>query len=83
MKILSASTVRNEGPYLLEWIAWHQVLGVTDFLVYSNDCDDGSDLLLNRLAEHGANVVVSSRKADACEAAVKEINAAVEGGEEA
>lgn len=56
MKILSASTVRNEGPYLLEWIAWHQVLGVTDFLVYSNDCDDGSDLLLNRLAEHGVLV---------------------------
>lgn len=53
MKILSATTVRNEGPYLLEWIAWHQILGVTDFIVYSNDCDDGSDLLLNRLAEHG------------------------------
>lgn len=30
-----------------------------------------------RLAEHGAQVVVSSRKADACEAAVGEINAAV------
>ena len=30
-----------------------------------------------RMAEHGANVVVSSRKADACDAAVAEINAAV------
>src|SRR5262249_28255423 len=30
-----------------------------------------------RLAEHGANVVVSSRKADACDAAVTEINAAL------
>lgn len=29
-----------------------------------------------RMAEHGANVVISSRKADACEAAVAEINAA-------
>ena len=56
MKILSATTVRNEGPYLLEWIAWHQLLGVTDFLVYSNDCDDGSDLLLDRLAQHGVLV---------------------------
>lgn len=26
------------------------------FSVYSNDCDDGSDLLLNRLAEHGVLV---------------------------
>ncbi|NHF73022.1 glycosyltransferase family 2 protein [Paracoccus xiamenensis] len=56
MRILSATTVRNEGPYLLEWIAWHQVLGVTDFLVYSNDCTDGTDLLLDRLAEHGVLV---------------------------
>jgi NAD(P)-dependent dehydrogenase (short-subunit alcohol dehydrogenase family) len=33
--------------------------------------------IAHRLAEHGANVVVSSRKADACEAAISEINAAV------
>jgi len=33
--------------------------------------------IAHRLAEHGANVVVSSRKMDACEAAVAEINAAV------
>jgi len=33
--------------------------------------------IAHRLAEHGANVIVSSRKADACEAAVAEINKAV------
>jgi len=33
--------------------------------------------IARRLAEHGANVVVSSRKQDACEAAAAEINAAV------
>ncbi len=33
--------------------------------------------IAHRLAEHGANVVVSSRKLDACQAAVDEINAAV------
>lgn len=33
--------------------------------------------IAHRLAEHSANVVVSSRKADACEAAAAEINAAV------
>jgi NAD(P)-dependent dehydrogenase (short-subunit alcohol dehydrogenase family) len=33
--------------------------------------------IAHRLAEHGANVVVSSRKLDACEAAVSEINDAV------
>ncbi len=33
--------------------------------------------IAHRLAEHGANVVISSRKADACEAAADEINKAV------
>ncbi len=33
--------------------------------------------IAHRMAEHGAQVVVSSRKADACAAAVAEINAAV------
>jgi NAD(P)-dependent dehydrogenase (short-subunit alcohol dehydrogenase family) len=33
--------------------------------------------IAHRLAEHGANVVISSRKADACEAAAEEINKAV------
>jgi NAD(P)-dependent dehydrogenase (short-subunit alcohol dehydrogenase family) len=33
--------------------------------------------IAHRMAEHGANVVVSSRKLDACEAAVAEINEAV------
>ncbi|MBL8531742.1 MAG: SDR family NAD(P)-dependent oxidoreductase, partial [Hyphomonadaceae bacterium] len=33
--------------------------------------------IAHRMAQHGANVVISSRKADACEAAAAEINAAV------
>jgi NAD(P)-dependent dehydrogenase (short-subunit alcohol dehydrogenase family) len=33
--------------------------------------------IAHRLAEHGAGVVISSRKADACEAAAAEINSAV------
>ena len=33
--------------------------------------------IAHRLAEHGANVVISSRKADACEEAAAEINTAL------
>jgi len=44
---------RNEGPYLLEWIAWHRLLGFERIVIYSNDSDDGSDALLARLGEHG------------------------------
>ncbi|MDU8926685.1 glycosyltransferase family 2 protein [Alisedimentitalea sp. MJ-SS2] len=53
MKILAVLTVRNEGAYLLEWLAHHMAVGITDFLVFSNDCDDGTDTMLDRLDEMG------------------------------
>ncbi len=58
MRILSVTTVRNEAPYLLEWIAHHRGAGVTDFLIYSNDCDDGTDRMLSLLADAGEVVHV-------------------------
>lgn len=53
MKITAVTCVKNEGPFLLEWIAFHRVIGVTDFLFYSNDCDDGTDDLLDALQAQG------------------------------
>ncbi len=53
MRILLASSVRNEGPYLLEWLAHHRAAGVTDFLLYSNGCEDGTDAMLDMLAARG------------------------------
>ncbi|MDC0737870.1 glycosyltransferase family 2 protein [Cognatishimia sp. SS12] len=49
MKLTCVTSVRDEGPYLLEWIAHHKAAGVTDFLVYSNDCSDGTDDILKIL----------------------------------
>ncbi|WP_252365374.1 glycosyltransferase family 2 protein, partial [Gluconobacter thailandicus] len=45
--------VRNEGIYLLEWIAYHRSIGVEWFFLYSNDNDDSSDRLLAALSEQG------------------------------
>ncbi|MGJ8616319.1 MAG: glycosyltransferase family 2 protein [Sulfitobacter sp.] len=53
MRITAVTCVKNEGPFLLEWIAFHRVIGVTDFLFYSNDCSDATDKLLDKLEEHG------------------------------
>lgn len=53
MRILSLTSVKDEAPFLLEWLAWHRILGVTDFIVVSNDCRDGTDDLLDLLAAHG------------------------------
>lgn len=53
MRVLAILTLRNEGSFLLEWLAHHRAAGVTDFLVFSNDCTDGTDLMLDRLAALG------------------------------
>lgn len=52
MRITALTCVKNEGPFILEWIAFNRVIGVTDFLFYSNDCTDATDRLLDQLAEH-------------------------------
>lgn len=53
MRFLAVLTVRNEGAFLLEWLAHHRAVGFTDILVFSNDCRDGTDTMLDRLAEMG------------------------------
>ena len=53
MKTLVISSMKDEGPYLLEWLAHHRALGFSDFLIYTNDCTDGTDHMLDRLAERG------------------------------
>ncbi|MGA1613547.1 MAG: glycosyltransferase family 2 protein [Lutimaribacter sp.] len=53
MRITAVTCVKNEGPFLLEWIAYNRLIGVNAHLFYSNDCTDGTDLLLDALAARG------------------------------
>ena len=50
---LMITTMRDEAPFIPEWIAYHRLIGFTDFLIYSNDCADGTDAMLDRLDELG------------------------------
>ncbi|WP_311734951.1 glycosyltransferase family 2 protein [Alloyangia mangrovi] len=45
--------MKNEAPYIVEWIAYHRAIGFDDFLIYSNGCEDGSDRILDRLHRMG------------------------------
>ncbi|WP_158967282.1 glycosyltransferase family 2 protein [Chachezhania sediminis] len=45
--------MKNEGPFILDWIAHHLGTGFDHFLVFTNDCDDGTVELLDRLADAG------------------------------
>ena len=45
--------MKNEAPYIIEWIAYHRAIGVDNFLIYTNDCTDGTDEVLGRLQDMG------------------------------
>lgn len=47
------ATCKNEGVYLIEWIAYHLSIGFDAIFIYSNGNDDGSDELLNNLHNEG------------------------------
>lgn len=49
--IIEVAFAKNEGRFFLEWIAYHRLIGVTEFLIYTNDCEDDSPALLQRLQE--------------------------------
>lgn len=54
MRHVLMSSMKDEGPFVLEFVAHHRVLGFDAIHVASNDCSDGTDLLLDALAAQGA-----------------------------
>ena len=52
-RVTAVSMMKDEGPYLIEWVAHHLAVGFTDLVVYTNDCSDGTDDMLIRLEELG------------------------------
>ena len=53
MKITTVTTQKNEGAFLLEWIAYHKIIGFTAIVILSNDCVDGSDEMPDHLSKSG------------------------------
>ena len=47
------SCVKDEGPFVLEFVAHHLVLGFDRIMIASNDCTDGTDDLLAALHQAG------------------------------
>jgi hypothetical protein len=45
--------VRNESPYLLQWIAHYRILGFGQITIYDNESNDGSSRILGPLARAG------------------------------
>ncbi|WP_169712165.1 glycosyltransferase family 2 protein [Paracoccus contaminans] len=48
------SSMRDEGPFALEFVAHHRAIGFDRLFIASNDCRDGTDVLLDALDAVGA-----------------------------
>lgn len=52
-RLAVVASVRNEASYLLEWIAYHRVVGVDHFFIYDNESNDSTAEILCRLSQAG------------------------------
>lgn len=73
------TTMKNEGPFILEWIAHHQAIGFDDIIVYTNDCTDGTDTMLDLLMQKG---IVTHRQNNFRDMGLKPQHAALQMAEE-
>ena len=53
MKLFVAAIIKNEMDALLEWIAYHRVVGVSGFIIADNGSNDGSRAFLDGLEKLG------------------------------
>lgn len=48
-KITIVTTMKDEGAYILDWVAHYKTLGASDIVVFTNDVSDPTDHILRRL----------------------------------
>jgi glycosyl transferase family 2 len=77
-RVTEVAFAKNEGRFFLEWIAYHRLIGVEDFLIYTNDCEDESPALLDRLEEMGIVAHLPNPKAPGEPAQNKALSAALD-----
>jgi predicted O-linked N-acetylglucosamine transferase (SPINDLY family) len=51
-KIAIASIQRDRGPWIVEWLAFHMLVGFNQFYIYSHKCVDDMTYKLQKLSQH-------------------------------
>jgi len=53
LRLAACAIMKNEGPYLREWIEFHRLVGVEKFYLYDNGCTDDTDAVLEPYVKNG------------------------------
>jgi hypothetical protein len=64
LRKVSVTALKDEAPYIVEWVAYQKLIGFDDIVITTNDCSDGSDRIVERLARHGLCDAVDFSAAD-------------------
>lgn len=56
IKVAVAAIFKNERPYVLEWVAYHRLMGADQLIIADNFSDDGTSQLLEAL--HLAGIII-------------------------
>ena len=51
-RFVVAAAMKDEGPFIVEWVCWYRMLGF-EVLIVTNDCTDHSPALLDALQDAG------------------------------
>jgi hypothetical protein len=43
--------VKNETPFILEWLSYYRIIGISNIIIYDNDTDDDTYSILQKLNE--------------------------------
>lgn len=52
-KLAIAAIFKNEAPYILEWVAYHKMIGINHFYIADNMSTDGTSQILEALHQQG------------------------------
>ncbi len=47
------TVMKDEAPYILDWVAYHLAIGFTHFVILTNDCSDGTEKIARKLEKLG------------------------------
>ncbi|WP_300548005.1 glycosyltransferase family 2 protein [Roseovarius sp.] len=53
LKVALVATAKDEGPFVLEWVAYHRLAGFDPIIIYQNDSTDGTADILTELDRLG------------------------------
>jgi hypothetical protein len=60
-EIIMSTIVKNEDKYILQWIQYHNKLGITRFIIYDNSTDNTLHTLLSKNITNNIFIVINWR----------------------